>query len=373
MKRFNAIKITLIVIVSVFMVLIVLPQIILFFVKSNYISDGKQEYESVSDVDIRHSDSHDDTDNKAQSIYDQFVKQPYVTNRENARNQGELFASAPEELSSRVNEYYEGPDSISLYWGAKEPVKVASTEDEFVRFCDRFFFDHPDDILYIKWADEIYLAQCNGFSIYRSELFNPTEKNGNLYYTIDGHDDGMPLTTLFVYDSTGKYAMICENSKEYSYSVLAKFIGLQFTEDHPYISPMDDELLRLSTRNLKPYSGNINDYVVKSIVRVHSLESEFMEYSDSLFANIDYSRYYQYDETSGEVSAVECGANYVLLRSEFLEPLEYKGELLYVGPIIGDCEPPTCNFYYDATGKYALAYFGSDNQDKVLLQHLGFE
>jgi len=295
-----------------------------------------------------------------------------LAQRENARNVGVILDAAPEELTSRTEDTFEGTmESLEKYYGASEPIKVDSDEDEFVSFCKEYFFDHPETIHFGSWANEIWLAQCGYYTVYRTEYFNPTEEDYGLYYIIDGGGDGMSLKTMFVYDPSGKYAMISEDYRDETKYAIAKFVGLQFSEENPYVSFIDEELAKLSERGTKAFKGDIWEYAVKdTLVRVVSTEDEFIEYCEEFFKGLDEKIIYEQDR-DGIVCSATCG-DYLLLRSESIEPVKYVHNYMYEGIAAGDTAPPTNKFFYDCTGKYALVYWGNDFQDELCVKFLGF-
>lgn len=311
--------------------------------------------------------------------YNPFVNQKYEREKEildTQRNVGEILESAPEELANRGEDTFDGTlESLYMYYGASEPIKVSSDSYEFENFCREFFFDHPEPVTFVRLANETTSAMCGEYTIYRTEYFNPEVESGHLYCVIDGLDDGMSLKTEFVYDSTGKYAMTwydCEDSAKY---VLAKFIGLKFDEENPYVSPIQDELDRLSLRSNKNFGGDIWEYVAcDSVVRVESDEEEFMQYCDELFESCDEKVCYWPVEDS-ENGYAECG-DYILLRTQYFDPIRYGETLIYEGDSLGDTEPVRSKFFYDCTGKYALVYLGydcqNDCQNEICMKFLGF-
>jgi len=89
----------------------------------------------------------------------------YKAAKEACRNAYPILDEAPAELSERVNDTYEGIDSLVNYEGASEPIKVASTEQEFIDYCEKLFFDYTEPISYISWDGEVYIARCGVFEI----------------------------------------------------------------------------------------------------------------------------------------------------------------------------------------------------------------
>lgn len=307
--------------------------------------------------------------------YNPFVNQKFEQERkrlEEARSVGEILEVAPDELTIRTEDTFDGTEeSLYKYFGASEPIKVSSDSYEFENFCREFFFDHPEPITFFRSANETTFASCGNYEIYRTEFFNPTmQSSGHLYYVIDGLEDGMSLTTEFAYNPTGKYAMIWYDWDDSSKYTLAKFIGLKFSEDNPYISPMQDELEKLSLRCYGTFEGDIWEYVAyNSVVRVESDEEEFVQYCDEFFKDCDEKINYEKNK-EGLINAAECG-NYIMLRTQFFEPARYMDRLIYEGDPVGDTEPVRSKFFYDPTGKYALVYLGNDSQNELCIKFLG--
>lgn len=312
--------------------------------------------------------------------YNPFVNQRYQQGEkylDEARNVGVILESAPEELTKRAEYTFDGSEeSLYVYFGASEPIKVDSDSDEFETFCRDFFFDHPEPVEFHRIANETTFATCGKYEVYRTEYFNPTENNGELYYVIDGFEDGMSLTTHFVYDSTGKYAMIWYDLDDSAKYVLAKFIGLQFSEENPYISPIQDELDTLSLRSFGHFSGDIWKYVAyDSVVRVESTEEEFIQYCEEFFEDQDEKINYEKIKDGEIICVAKCG-DYILLRTQFFDPIRYGERLLYEGETTGDTEPARSKFFYDCTGKYALVYMGydceNDLDNELCVRFLGY-
>lgn len=308
--------------------------------------------------------------------YNPFVNQRYEQERERLdeeRSVGIILEVAPDELTNRVEDTFDGTmDSLYMYYGASEPVKVSSDSDEFESFCREFFFDHPEPVTFFRSANETTFATCGEYEIYRTEYFNPTMNElGHLYYVIGGLEDGMSLKTEFVYDPTGRYAMVwydCEDSAKY---VLAKFIGLNFSEENPYVSPIQDELDKLSLREFGTFKGDIWKYVAyDSVVRVECDEEEFVQYCDEFFMDCDEKINYEQNR-DGEIVVARC-SDYIMLRTQFFDPIRYGESLLYEENPTGDTEPMRSEFFYDCTGKYALVYIGDDCQNQLCINFLGF-
>lgn len=312
--------------------------------------------------------------------YNPFVNQRNQQGKkylDEARNVGEILESAPEKLTQRTEDAFDGSEeSLYAYFGASEPIKVDSESDEFENFCRDFFFDHPEPVEFRRIANETTFATCGKYEVYRTEYFNPTENNGELYYVIDGLEDGMSLTTHFVYDYTGKYAMIWYDRDDSAKYVLAKFIGLQFGEENPYISPIQDALDILSLRSYGHFRGDIWKYVAyDSVVRVESTEEEFIQYCEEFFEDQDEKINYEKNNDGEIICVAKCG-DYILLRTQFFDPIRYGERLLYEGETTGDTEPARSKFFYDCTGKYALVYMGydceNDLNNELCVKFLGF-
>lgn len=311
--------------------------------------------------------------------YNPFVNQKYEQERkrlEAARNVGVILESAPEELAIRTGDTFDGTfESLYMYFGASEAIKVSSDSDEFENFCREFFFDHPEPVTFHRSANETIVAICGEYEVYRTEYFNPEMKSDHLYYVVDGLEDGMSLTTEFIYDPTGKYAMIWYDREEQAKYVLAKFIGLNFSEENPYISLIQDELDKLDLRSFGKFQGDIWKYVAHdSVVRVESDEEEFVQYCDEFFKDCDEKVYYEKNR-DGAVSTAKCG-DYIMLRTQFFDPIRYGESLLFEDVPTGDTEPLRSKFFYDCTGKYALVYMGydcqNDHQNELCVKFLGF-
>lgn len=312
--------------------------------------------------------------------YNPFLNQRYEQERERLeeqRNVGEILESAPDELTIRTEEFFDGvEESLYMYYGASEPIKVRSDSYEFENFCRDFFFDHPEPVTFFRSANETVFARCGDYDIYRTEFFNPTmNSSGHLYYVIDGLEDGMSLSTDFAYDPTGKYAMIWYDWTDSSKYVLAKFIGLKFSEENPYISPIQNELEKLSLRSYGTFKGDIWKYVAyDSVIRVESDEEEFVQYCDEFFKDCDETIIYEQSRT-GTIATARCG-DYIMLRTQFFDPIRYGESLLYEEDYLGDTAPVRSKFFYDCTGKYALVYMGydcqNDCQNELCIKFLGF-
>lgn len=311
--------------------------------------------------------------------YNPFVNQRYEQERERleaVRNIGVILESAPDELTRRTEDTFDGTEeSIYNYFGASEAIKVSSGSDEFEKFCREFFFDHPEPVTFYRSANETTWAICGEYEIYRTEFFNPEMESGQLYYEIDGLEDGMSLITDFVYDSTGKYAMIWYDWNDSSKYVLAKFIGLNFSEENPYVSPIQDELDKLSLQGYGDFEGDIWEYVAyDSVIRVESDEEEFVQYCDEFFGACEENISYEQNR-DGAISIARCG-DYIMLRTQFFDPIRYGERLFYEGDSVGDTEPVRSEFFYDSTGKYALVYIGNnsqnDSQNELCIKFLGF-
>lgn len=306
----------------------------------------------------------------------QYSEQRQIDESEKAGNVGVILESAPEELTKRAGDTFDGSEqSLYRYYGASEPIKVDSDSYEFETFCREFFFDHPEPITFYRSDNETTVANCGNYEIYRTEYFNPTSMSGQLYYKIDGFEDGMSLTTQFVYDITGKYAMIWYDYDDNANYVLAKFIGLKFSEENPYISPISDELDRLNLRCYGSFNGNIWEYVAyNSVVRVESSEDEFEQYCEELFKDLDGKIVY-WPNSDGENIEAKCG-DYILLRTQFFDPVRLMEDLLYEDDSLGDTDPIRSKFFYDCTGKYALVYLGyncqEDYENPLCVKFLGF-
>lgn len=311
--------------------------------------------------------------------YNPFVNQKYQQEEERldeVRNVGVILDVAPEELTKRAEDTFDGSEeSLYAYFGASEPIKIDSESEEFEIFCREFFFDHPEPVTFYRTANETISAMCGEYEVFRTEYFNPTSSLGQLYYTVDGLEDGMSLTANFVYDITGKYAMIWNNYDDNSNYVLAKFIGLKFSEQNPYISPNQDELDNLSLRCHGSFDGNIWEYAAHdSVVRVESDVNEFVQYCEELFIEQDEKIVY-WPNNDGENIEARCG-DYVLLRTQYFDPVRHMEDLIYEDDSLGDTAPVRSKFFYDCTGKYALVYIGNNSQEdyenQLCIKFLGF-
>jgi len=187
----------------------------------------------------------------------------------------------------------------------------------------------------------------------------------------DAGMEGMTCNCFFFYDCTGKYAMIWEEFDEAECCIAAKFIGLQFGEEYPYIAANAEEIEYLSARTQSRYSGRLEDYYAKSaVVRVVSSEEEFVEYCETLFADFEDYKYYEKNR-DGEIISVECGA-YSVYRTQYFTPTRYSNELRYEGIAAGDTEPPYYYYVYDSTGKYALVFNSFSDPKNLGERFMGF-
>lgn len=311
--------------------------------------------------------------------YNPFVFNKYYQQKQSldeARNVGVILDSAPEELTLRTQDTFDGTfDSLYDYFGASAPVKVSSDSYEFENFCREFFFDHTEPVEFRRFANETTYAICGDYEIYRTEFFNPTDKDGTLYYVIGGYEDDMSLTIDFAYDPTGKYAMIWYDMDDSAKYTLAKFIGLKFSEENPYVSPIQDELDTLSLRSFGSFRGDIWKYAANdSVVRVESTEEEFVQYCEEFFGECDEKINYSQNK-DGEIYKAECG-DYILLRTQMFDPVRWREGLVYEADPGGDTEPARSKFFYDCTGKYALVYMAydceNDLDNKLCVKFLGF-
>lgn len=364
MKRNKSKKIGIIIgsVLLALFVLFVLPLIILQI-------RGKILTASGNNDTVFSAENDNKTDNPAPD--DDFLEQKSA--REECRSVGVILSETPDELIERTKYYYEGRDSINQYYGASEPIKVAGTQEEFIAFCDEFFFDHTEPVQYIKWANEVYQAICEHYIIYRTELFNPDESPNGLKCIMD-IGGGESLDMNFVYDSSGKYALLCYDYDETVACAMAKFIGLQFNEQYPYVSPIDDELNRLSVRSQQSFDNIWNYTAQNTVVRVKSTDEEFRDFCYNLFENTDQCEIYE--NIDGEAEYAVCGDNYMVFRTQFFTPISYHSQLYYEGYAAGDTQAPRYQFFYDSTGKYALILTGWDDyeyNDAVCMKFLEFD
>lgn len=160
-------------------------------------------------------------------VYDKFQRDGCLTdfNVINYTSQLEFSEETPDFLTERLNSEYTGNyyDYYALY-----PVRVASSNDEFIEDMKRIFVDckfkEPNCYTYNQDGDivDVYL-DGNGarYWIFRTDCINFEVQAGGVFWR-DYAEEGMYADLPIIYDSTGKYAMYCQDPAD---DDIKRFIG----------------------------------------------------------------------------------------------------------------------------------------------------
>lgn len=149
-------------------------------------------------------------------VYDKFQRDGCLTdfNVINHTDDLDFATEIPDFLTERLEQEYTGNfyDYNALY-----PVRVASSNDEFIedmkRIFDGYEFREPNCYTYNAKGElvDIYLSG-NGarYWIFRTDSVSFEVKADGVYWR-DYAEEGMYADLPIIYDSTGKYALYCQN------------------------------------------------------------------------------------------------------------------------------------------------------------------
>lgn len=160
-------------------------------------------------------------------IYEKFQRDGCLTdlNVINHTDQLALSEEAPDFLTERLDSAYTGNfyDYYALY-----PVRVASSEDEFITDIKRIFagykLDEPN--CYIRNSNGERVGVCirgngSGYWVYRTDSVAFEVKAEGVFWR-DYAEEGMYADLPIIYDKTGKYAVYCQDPKD---DDMKRFIG----------------------------------------------------------------------------------------------------------------------------------------------------
>lgn len=160
-------------------------------------------------------------------VYDKFQRDGCLTdlNVINHTSEIELSTEVPEFLTERLEKEYTGAyyDYYAMY-----PVRVASSEDEFKadikKIFDEYEIEEPN--CYTRNMDGEVVGVCirgkgAGYWIFRTDSVD-FEVNAEGVCWRNYAEEGMYADLPVIYDSTGKYAMYCQDPVDED---LKQFIG----------------------------------------------------------------------------------------------------------------------------------------------------
>ncbi|MBQ0042951.1 MAG: hypothetical protein KBS85_06515 [Lachnospiraceae bacterium] len=163
------------------------------------------------------------------SMYDKFQRDGCLTDVSliNHTDELELSSETPDFLTERIGREYTG--NFYDYY-ALQPVRVATTNDEFVEDMKRLFdsYEFKEPNCYTRNQDGDIVSVCFGGSgsrywIFRTDSVSLEVKSDGVFWR-DYAEEGMYADLPIIYDSTGKYAMYCQTPKD---DDIKRFIGLK--------------------------------------------------------------------------------------------------------------------------------------------------